>query len=418
MKLELRPVGAQPTEPEFRQVVWSPAGSPSDVQANVGPWLTEIGSSDPSSIDLVRIAVCAYLADRLERRGEGYSRTIEIHVQLMEPDRWQPLSQELADLLRWISNDDWYITMSADGQSQPAVLAVGDGGYERVALLSGGLDSFCGAVLNSSRTLYLSHTDNPTVTASQRRSWGWLVGLSVVDGRRTQIDLREREGTTEKSTRTRSFLFYALAVAVARANGVDIVEVPENGFTSINVPLSADRGGVLTTRSTHPWTIAQLRSLLGGAGIQVEIANPYEWLTKGELIQQAAEATTMDFAAGAAVTLSCAKLDGRTFKGGNQNYNCGSCVACLTRRGGFLSSGIEDRTPYLFNSLPMASRDALRHKRRADIESVRSAVVWKQDFDDFDLVGTARFPDGYDLDRGAALVRRGFAELAEAVDTH
>ena len=416
MNLELRPGGTDPNQPTYRQVTWSAKGSQSDVNSNIGPGLSELGVVKPATVDLVRLATAAYIADRVERRGEGYSRSVNLHLQLVEPDRWMALIPQVEDLLRWISNDDWQITVSSDGQSPKPTIETSEGSYERVALLSGGLDSFSGAVLGGSLSrLFVSHSDNQTITAAQTRTWAALDALDV-QGNRFDLKLREADGTVEKSTRTRSFLFYALAVAAAGANGVQVVEVPENGFTSINVPLTADRGGVLTTRSTHPLTILKVRTLLADAGIEVWLDNPYEWHTKGELVSSAAASAT-GFSEQAAKTLSCAKLDGHTFKGGNPNFNCGACVACLTRRGAFLAYDVDDETSYLTNTLPAASRRVLLHKRRADIESVRSAVLRAKTFDGFDLLGSTQLPLDYDVDRAVEMIRKGFVELELAVET-
>src|SRR5690606_16666221 len=139
-----------------------------------------------------------------------------------------------------------------------------------VALLSGGLDSFSAAILTTPDGLFLSHTDNPIVTGAQNRSWSWLT-TNGGDRERVRIVLRETAGRRENTTRTRAIHFYALAIALADARGLDRVEVPENGFTGLNLSFGNDRGGVLSTRSTHPWTIHLLQSLLDDAGIEVRL---------------------------------------------------------------------------------------------------------------------------------------------------
>ena len=57
--------------------------------------------------------------------------------------------------------------------------------------------------------------------------------------------------------------------------------MPENGFTSLNVPLAANRGGVLTTRSTHPWTFTLLLRVLDGLGLSVAVDEPVRVLDQG-----------------------------------------------------------------------------------------------------------------------------------------
>lgn len=58
-------------------------------------------------------------------------------------------------------------------------------------------------------------------------------------------------------------LFTALgAAAAASSRGAGVLEVPENGYTSINLPLHPNRAGALSTRSTHPETFRRLSLLL------------------------------------------------------------------------------------------------------------------------------------------------------------
>lgn len=415
MRLELRPRGSTPAQPDFVQVEWGAVGGRSDVKASVDCWLTQLGVVDSASIDLVRIATAAFLADRRERRGAGYSRTIAIHVQLVDPNQWTGATHHMEALLRRVSGDAWTVTVSADNLGRPGLIDEG-ADHARVALYSGGLDSFCGAVLSDEKTLFVSHTDNRIVTAAQTRTWDWLESADAIVGSRMRITLSEASGKVEPSTRTRSVLFYSLAVAAAISRGAQVVEVPENGFTSVNIPLGGDRGGVLTTRSTHPLTILHLQTLLEVVGIDVDIVNPYQWKTKGELVHLAHQSMGGAFSEGAALTHSCAKNDSQFFKGGNAYQNCGACVACMTRRGGFLSSGTIDQSSYPSITLEETKRQALLHRRRADLAAVRSAVERAESFDALDLVASGAFPPAYDFEAGADLVRRGLHELKLALE--
>ena len=138
---------------------------------------------------------------------------------------WSPLIPQLERLLGWMSNDAWELSASSDTTQRPTV---GDQPLipadkpEAVALLSGGLDSFSGAVLKGAPALFVSQTDNPTVTSAQRRTWSWLTENGV-QGERVQISLSEASRKRENTTRTRALLFYALAVALADARGSDRV---------------------------------------------------------------------------------------------------------------------------------------------------------------------------------------------------
>lgn len=413
MSLELRPAGVAVVNDAFQQVVWGAPGTASDISSNLDSWLTELGDVSAPAVDFVRLATGAYLADRGAKRQTGFSRSLHLNVHVRQPDVWGAELERLTALLAWVSNDEWLLELSQDSSPEPIKLPNADSGYETVALLSGGLDSCCGAALNGTKTIYVSHSDSNPVTRSQNRVWTWLNSQHLVSGSRRPLELAEAGSKVERSTRTRSLLFYALAVAVADANGVHRVVVPENGFTSLNIPLGNDRGGALSTRSTHPWTIHCVNALLRATGIDVVIENPHELLTKGELIDAAA-AVADGLVDGAALTLSCAKLDGNYLKGGNANHNCGLCVACLTRRAGLYVSSIEDKTPYLCETLAKPQLKELESRRRSDVQAVLVRVG--EVLDEFDLVGVASFPDDFDLTAGADLANRGFDELRKLLE--
>ncbi len=153
-----------------------------------------------------------------------------------------------------------------------------------------------------------------------------------------------------------------------------------------------------------------IESLLDQVGFTVQIVNPYASLTKGELVKAASD-TTDSLVNGAAKTLSCAKQDGRFIQGGNSHYNCGLCVACLTRRGSFVGGGVQDETPYLLSTLNAAGVGELRARRNDDVRAVGRMASRIEQFDEFDLVAQGSFPPDYDYELGADLVRRGFGEL-------
>lgn len=412
MNLEVRPTESPPVHPDYRQVRWgAPRSDDSDIASSVDSRLSQLGEVSDRVIDLVRLAAAAYVADRLAPRGAGFSRTMRLHVHLADLGTWSRLIPQVERLFGWVSGDVWELTASADAAPPPdseEQIELVPTESSAVALLSGGLDSFSAAVLTPAGGLFISHTDNPTVSGAQNSSWEWLT-TNGVDGERIRIALREADSKRENTTRTRAILFYALAVALADARGLDRVEVPENGFTGLNLSFGNDRGGVLSTRSTHPWTMHLVQTLLDDAGIDAQLVNPYEWQTKGELVFAAAAASTT-FIDGVATTLSCAKLDGRTYKGGNPNRNCGLCVACLTRRASIRAAGIEDKTPYLATTLTGTSLDHLRSRRDLDVRALMTRL--DTEIDEFVLLENGPYPEDYDLTAAADLCRRGLAELA------
>ena len=68
---------------------------------------------------------------------------------------------------------------------------------------------------------------------------------------------------SEITTRTRSFLFFTHAIILASClNKKTNLYIPENGLISLNIPLTNTRLGSSSTRTTHPYYMKMLQSLL------------------------------------------------------------------------------------------------------------------------------------------------------------
>lgn len=411
MTFELIPEGSTATMADAEVFVWpSGKGATETVIADVGAWLGQLGPVPAVAIDLVRLAAGAYMADRRSARNQGFTRTIELHVQLVDPEPWQGSLDDVADLLFWLSGDTWRVTISADGLAVPAAIGDLPEDVGTVALLSGGLDSFCGAVLaGTADRLFLGHWDNPTIKGAQNAIKQWLDSAIEGDLHYEQLRIVQGAAKRESSSRTRSLLFMALASAVAESRHAKTVEVPENGYTSLNPPLGPERGGALSTRSTHPRTIADFNQLLDQLGLTVRIRDLYAGLTKGQLVAEAAAVGLPGFEEGVALTLSCGKLDGGRYRGGNPNHHCGLCFPCIVRRGSIARAQIIDKTIYLSDTLTGTSLAKLRSNRNSDVLAVKRAIA--EGFRDETLIAMGPFPAEFDFDRAVELCEAGLAEL-------
>jgi queuosine biosynthesis protein QueC len=405
---ELRP-GPSPAQTANEELDWPlSARGTGGVDSQLTPWLDELGALPDAAIDLVRFATAAYLADERVPRPTSFTRSIELAVQVIDPAPWSDeVLSELADLLQTTTGDSWELSaLAAAPEERPRREAPEPRPVARIALLSGGLDSLAGAAMTSSSNdiAYLGHWDIPTVKAAQDRVRRRFEAIPrTLDYVQLYHALRtgkaERDlgrGKVEHSQRTRAFLFMSLAVALATGRGANSVEVPENGFTSLNPPLGPERGGPLTTRSTHPMTISRFNALLRSMGVDVVVQNPYAWLTKGQLVAMAAPELS-DFGAVAAETLSCAKLDGRVYLGGDPNKHCGLCYACIVRRSALLAAGLTDVTDYLSDTLVGTSRQKLIDRRAGDTEAVK--ILLETGIDETDILVLGPFPPEFDLDR-------------------
>jgi 7-cyano-7-deazaguanine synthase in queuosine biosynthesis len=392
-------------------------GHTDSLKVDLGWWAGSLGTVPDPALDLLRIAGAAYAADRLTPRGTGFTRTISLTVAVTGTQRWENgVADDVADLLRWLTGDRWLLSLVPDQERIDEDVLNTESDEEAVSLLSGGLDSFLGAIhlqARGSMVRFVGHIDSATaVSFHQDKVQAWLGRAYNPAPAYTRFHLNQQGKKQEGSSRSRSLMFMAMGIAVASSQNseANTLYVPENGYTSLNIPLHANRAGALSTRSTHPETFARMHRLLGLLGLAVSISNPFEWMTKGEAMTAVAATTPPDgWIDAAAQTISCSKLDSRTFKGGNQNLNCGYCLACLVRRATFLSAGITDKTIYLPDTLTAGNKAKLIAKRRGDIDAVRYAI--EVGVDD-DAIDSSTWPDDYDLDAASDLVQRGLDELA------
>nr|VFK21105.1 MAG: Queuosine biosynthesis protein QueC [Candidatus Kentron sp. LPFa] len=138
--------------------------------------------------------------------------------------------------------------------------------------------------------------------------------------------------------------------------------VPENGFISLNVPLTPLRVGSLSTRTTHPWFIQKIQGVFDACRFPVRIENPYQFKTKGEMFAECQNPELLRKLA--AHSMSCSRST-------RLHQHCGRCVPCLIRRAAFVRAGIHDETPYLFSNLSTNDSD---HLQFDDVQAARYAI--------------------------------------------
>ncbi|MBY4108373.1 7-cyano-7-deazaguanine synthase [Rhodococcus fascians] len=381
----------------------------SDLAWNLAP----LHNLDPQVADLTHIAAGAYMADRSTARGARFSRDIALQVAVLAPDSWTgDLLDTTADLLGWLTGDSWNLTVTAGPEVNfDETLKIAHSGP--VSLLSGGLDSYLGAITllkSGASPSFVGHKDTATAIRGAQTAVGtWLGQAFAPAPSYSRFQLAQATRRHEPSSRSRAFLFLSLGIAVASSIGAKSLIVPENGYTGINLPLRPNRGGALSTRSTHPETFRRVAEILARLDVNVTISNPFEWMTKGEAMESVRDLRPPDgWKVTAAATLSCSKLGGNWFAG-SPNFNCGLCVPCMVRRATFIKAKVEDDTPYLFQAISGAHLSDLVNARRGDIEAVRYAIEAGVDIDAID---SGTWPADYDLDRVESLVQRGLDELA------
>ena len=310
------------------------------------------------SWDFLSVALAVFAADRFVLRSESpdaWTRTIALDVELVDPGPWAVQAQPLADALRFLSGDIWYLRFHTGGHEPPNFSArLTD--RDCACLFSGGLDSLIGAMnlLASKRRPFIISQASPkegTVQADLADR------LGLKDHRFEGRVIERGREPYEPSSRARSLLFFAYGALAASSLGGELI-VPENGLISINPPLTRRRVGSLSTRTTHPHFVSSLQVVLNAVGLGVTLVNPYATLTKGEMLAQCQHPEISKLAH---LSYSCGK-------GKRLNQQCGVCVPCLIRRASFHAAGLKDETPYHTPNLAQAADND-------DVQAARLAVA-------------------------------------------
>ena len=383
----------------------------------------------PQVEDLLSVATAVYLADIASPRGEleDWVRQVHITVPVHDPERWTEQVPLLAHLLYTLTRDSIaleFTRRSLPLRPGPAARACDT---DCVCLLSGGLDSFSGAVMAVStgrRPLLLSHlSGNPTTEVAQRDVAAAVERLTP--GAATWLPVRvaphgaSREGSDfpppdlrEPSRRARSFLFVALGAIAAAAIDASEVLLCENGFLSVALPLTPARSGGLSTRSTHPLFLALCNELLPRIGVEAQVVNPLIHQTKGEVLRTCLRsviepATVMR-------SVSC-------WAAGRQNRQCGGCVPCILRRVAMLAAGYPDEA-YMIDLLAEPGRYRGTEAYRNLVDFLAQAG----DFADMTDVELLRnYPQLLDLETATVnvsdavgMLRRHAAEVLAVLQSH
>ncbi|TDL45044.1 hypothetical protein [Microbacterium oleivorans] len=410
--LEVLPASAVQTVVGADPLRW-PDGSitSASIDTSIDWALSTFVTASAEARDLFRVAAAIYLADsRVSKPAVSLHRDLHVTVHVEGSDAWSDATRELvADLAHWLTGDHWTIDVTQSA-SRPTTTQIQRLPLDRVQLLSGGLDSLCGAVIGLRDDLHVRFVGARDYSNAVRHAQNVIreaIGARAVYSLE-HVLLSTAAERLNHGPRSRALMYMALGVLYADSEGAGSVWVPENGFTSINPPLDPGRGGTLTTRSTHPMTFVMVNRLVRALDIQTMVTNPFASLTKGELVEVAsAELASANWFESTRSSYSCGAGKGHLY--GYPNLNCGLCVACVVRRGSFIRAGITDPTRYVVDVAEEAKKAWLIRDRGADLDSLRDVV---DDGVDNELVlANGSWPSGTDFDEVLALVVRGVEEL-------
>ena len=313
------------------------------------------------AIDLASLAFSVYAADMGVPRSlsqDSWTREISLDVPVSAPSLWESQRGTLTQLLNYLTGDRWFVAFrsrDAAPDYNENVDTSEAAECPTISLFSGGLDSLVGAIdlLEQDKTqlLCVSHAGDGLTSGVQHEV---LEDLQKTYPERVE-HLRIwyapksllKKHATEKTTRGRSFLFFAAAAVAAATqatnkNSIEVL-IPENGFISLNVPLDPLRLGAHSTRTTHPFVLRLWNELLKGLELNVTLRNPYQFMTKGEMFKQCANKQLLKELL--PQTMSCSSPTKARWHELPPQH-CGHCVPCIIRRAAVQKAFGSDTTKY------------------------------------------------------------------------
>jgi len=344
--------------------------------------------------DLLIIGMSLFSADKRIPRSyalDNWTRDITLHIPVLELEKWNSVKTDMENMFRFLSGDNWVLEFRktdlrfrVNKKNSSYKLSQREN-FETVSLFSGGLDSFCGAITlleNQKKCCFLGFREYNMLSGRQRELFGALstaypsVPKDLVLFNVNPFAPVNRAGEklnigAESSTRSRSFLFLSGAIAVASIiNPCASVNIPENGFIGVNVPLTESRNGSCSTRTTHPNFLKTFNQILRKLGLEHQIINFYWNKSKGQIVSEHKDKPV--FEQNAYKTLSCSHPSLSRYDKITPPCNCGYCYPCLVRRASLRTAG-NDTTPY--NDIYKLSMDfILRYNdllgRASDLKAV------------------------------------------------
>ena len=385
------------------------------------------GKTPSVTFSLLYLSAIVYAIDRGVNRHvysiDGWSRELDVDIILPEFEQFQPLEKPISKMLSFLTGDYWDCHFI--GAAQVRYNRYNNTNYfegiSQVNLFSGGMDSLIGAID------YM--TDHPT---------GKLFLASHYDGSmpgplsdqnelkrlfRTKYKCRfcsmdavsiTPEESLELSCRSRSLMFLSIALVIASYSNCKIV-VPENGSVSLNYPLSPSRRASCSTRTTHPVFLTHFRKIISALGLTIEVSNPYEKMTKGEMVQACSD---KDYLLSIVEhSNSCGKRNMHQHMYDNrQATHCGHCMPCMYRKASLV--GETDRTKYgnklitLYNKKIAKNNVQLSEDFFAMLHFLKTDLTREQIKKELIIAGMAGFAD---LEEYVDLVVRTRAELSAMV---
>ncbi|WP_124641932.1 Qat anti-phage system QueC-like protein QatC [Amniculibacterium aquaticum] len=313
------------------------------------------------ALDLYYISLMIYYADRkILRTGtyDNWTRQFKLYIPVLELDKWNNNKLLFTDMMNYLSGDLWEFEFRQRelNLTEEKYLSSIKNHYvnkklsiDYICMLSGGLDSFIGAIdilSNNKDVAFVGHYGGGKgVKPFQDKVRELLKNKFSINDEQFFNFNATAIGGIEDSTRTRSFLFFSLAIILASSFDKEIrLYIPENGLISLNIPLTNTRLGSSSTRTTHPYYLSLFQKLLDNLGVKVKLYNPYQFFTKGEMLKNCIDNEFIK--ENYISTMSCSHSDQVRYSKGKKPKHCGTCLPCTIRRASIVEAFNIDNTEY------------------------------------------------------------------------
>lgn len=378
--------------------------------------LQRLGFSPEKNVwDFVTIGLSVAAADiscLRENSPDGWTREIELVINLNEPELWNTHKSELEKAFKFLTGDFWSFTFLPDGVVPPSTTTPISIEADCVSLLSGGMDSLIGGIdliKDGKNPCFVSQT----AKGDKQKQIEFTQQLnSNIDHYQWKNPISLSNKNREGSTRGRSIVFLAYSTLVASGlqnynrEKIDLY-VPENGFISLNTSLNAGRMGSYSTKTTHPVFLNTIQNIMDQAGINVNLVSPYQFKTKGVMLLKCKDPLLMKSLI--FDSTSCGKYNRYA------RQHCGKCVPCLVRRAAFYKAELEDETnSYVYKNLV----DARRSRGPNDIGAVAMAYLKYKNLGIESIIGgSLSFSSINERKKYVKVVEEGLKELGEYLES-
>lgn len=349
-----------------------------------------------TAFEFYLLSVIIYNIDKLLSRKtysiDGWTREICFDYPVTNPEKWAKIKNDFCVMLNYLTGDIWDVNfkktkiinyfssdeLKIDYAFKP----------DKVCLFSGGLDSLIGSyelLKNNNKALLVSHYD-PGLSSPKNDQQKLIDTYSEKYTRYENFDwVFNRVGISTKSRklettfRSRSIIFIGIATYLANnlTPGKSFY-IPENGTISLNIPLTPSRRSSCSTKTTHPFVLSSLNKIFSKLNIRTSVENPYEFLTKGEMLELCLGDSF--FHNLAIKSNSCGKRGHKIWwynKGKNKDgispSHCGKCMPCIYRRAAMNKIGIDNEIFYgdnIFQKSHWNWRFTNKSKRMKDVRSL------------------------------------------------